>query len=85
MMDFFFSEVAGCNLSKKRLHERFVHAKFVRTCRNSYLLGQLLMNDSVSFRHLWDFISVLKAVAVFLPLHLDSCPCAALSKQYLAH
>ena len=85
VMECFFSKVAGYNLTKKRLHERFFHAKFVRTCQNGYLLGQCLVNDSVSFRYLWDFTSVFNAVALFLQLRLDSCPCAVYQNNYFAH
>ena len=80
-MVFFSSKVAGYNLTKKRFHERFFHVKFVRTCQNSYLQGQLLINDFVSFGNLWDFTSVANAIAVFLQLHLDSFLCAVLLKQ----
>ena len=57
MIKSLFSKAAGYNLTKERLNERFFHIEFVRTCHNGNLLGQLLMNDSVSFRHLlaWMF------------------------------
>ena len=57
-MEFFFSKVAGYNITKKRLHERFLHAKFVRTCQNGYLLGQFLVNDSV-------FLGIYEILPVF--------------------
>ena len=58
VMEFFFSKVAGYNITKKRLHERFLHAKFVRTCQNGYLLGQFLVNDSV-------FLGIYEILPVF--------------------
>ena len=72
MMEFFFSKVAGYNLTKKRLHKRFFRVKFVRTCQNGYLQGQFLVNDSVSSKHVIHFTIVFNAVAKFLQLHLDS-------------
>ena len=35
VMEFFFSKVAGYNLTKNGLHERFIHVKFVKLFRTA--------------------------------------------------
>ena len=81
VMEFFFSKVAGYNLTKKGLYQRFFHMKFVKHFWTVFLLGQFLVNDSVSFMPSSNFNSVFNAVPVFHLLHFDSCICATLSKE----
>ena len=69
VMEFFFSEVAGCNLAKGLYHRLF--------STNSFFLKHLGTSASVvPLRLMYNLTSVIKAVTVFL--HVDGCYCAAL-------
>ena len=62
-MEFFSSKVTGYNLTKKRPHERFFHKKFVGLVRTHIYYGNFWLMI-VSFRHLWDFTSVLRSYSI---------------------
>ena len=76
-MESFFSEVAAYNLTKKRLHHKVFPANSVKLFR-----AVCFSRKCFFFLFLLGLYGVLKAVTVFFPLHFDSCPCAALPKQF---
>ena len=82
VMEFFFSTSQATTWLKKD----FMKGSFIWCLSNfsEQLFTRTTFDKWFSFfRHLWHFTSVLNAVMVFLQLQLDSCSCAALSKQWL--
>ena len=86
MVEFFFSKVAGYNLTKKELHQRFFPVKFVKLFRAAFNQGNfweiilhLVGHDSAPS----DFTGVLNGIAVFLRLHNDNLPLRSLIKTII--
>ena len=83
VVEFFFSEVAGSDFTKRGLHHRFIWVNFLKFLRPAFFY-HLWANTSVPFRPLWDFTNILKEVTVFLSrFYFDSCPCSAAQPQQL--
>ena len=70
-MGFFFSKVAGCDLTEKRTSSQFLSSECF--FQFSSIVKHLRANTTVPFRPLWGFICVLKEVTVFIQVNLDSC------------
>ena len=74
--EFFFTKDADCTITEKGLHQMFFTVKIVK-----YFRKALFQNNKILFfRPLWNFSSVLKAIASFLQLLFRWCPSTDLSK-----
>ena len=80
-MGFFFSKVAGCDLTEKGFITVSLEWMFWEIFHISFIVKHLRVNATAPFRPLWDFICVLKEVAVFIEVNLDGYPCIALQQQ----
>ena len=84
VMEFFFSKVAGCHLTKKGLHcSLFISGELCEILQTSFFLKNLRANISVPFRPFQDFTGVLNEVTLFFRVNFDSCPCTALPQHEL--
>ena len=84
VMEFFSSKVAGYNLTKKGLHQRFFPVKFAKLFRAVFNQGNF-WQMILYVLGLYEILPVFSTQwqLIFLRLHNDNCPCGTVSKQWL--